>query len=127
MVAAAFMAVAEVFTAEEGVVAATTRAAEAPAVDPMRHRLQATVVRVAQAPMLRAQAVNTQRGPATAILDPAVISQAVINGMAIRLRRHLLPLTASGIHLAAHPEAVDLLRPRKRKPAPQATQAAFTY
>ena len=46
--------------------------------------------------------------PATAILDPAVISRAGISDLEIPLRLPLRSPTAGGIPLAAQPEAVDL-------------------
>lgn len=128
-VGAAFMAgVEEASTAEAGSVAEVgcTLAAEAgSAGDRIRRPLPATAVRVLPPLLLRAQGVGTRRGPAMAILDPAVISRAEISGLEIPPRRPLLPPTANGIHLAAHLEAVDL-RAHNRKPDLQVTREAST-
>jgi len=124
MVEAAFMAgVEEDSTAvEEGSTGAAAGSEEALMPRPLR----VTEVLVVVAHMLRDQAVSTPRGPATAILDMAVISRAEISGMEIHPRHLPLRQTDNGIHLAARPEAVDL-RARKGKQVLQATPAASMY
>src|SRR4029077_7180506 len=64
-------------------------------------------------------------GPATTVLDRAVVSRAGISGLEIPPRRLLLSPTVGGIHSAARVEAVDLRAP-SRKLGPQAARGAST-
>src|ERR1700688_3021174 len=84
----------------------------------IRHLPPVTEVHLLRPLPPRVQVVSTQRGRVTAILDPAVISRAGVNGMEILPRHLLLPLMANGIPLAAQLEAVDL-RARNRRLGPQ--------
>jgi hypothetical protein len=76
--------------------------------DRIRHLPRATEVHAPQPHFPRhAQWEGTQRGLATTILGPGVISRAGISGSEIPARRPLLSPTANGIPLAARLRAVD--------------------
>src|SRR6266851_4754866 len=97
---AVFMAVAE---------EACARPAEAAPTGGRIHRL--LLVPERHGPIVRllcARRVDSQHGPATTVLDPAVISRAGISEWEIPCPRRLASPMADGIPLAARRGAVDL-------------------
>src|SRR6266851_7624652 len=109
---AVFMAVAEVACARPAAAGPAGGRIHRLLLVPERH---GRIVR-----LLCARRVDSRRGPATTVLDPAVISRAGISEWEIPPRGRQASPTANGIHLAAQRGAVDL---RRLNPTPDHLRA----